>query len=221
MKTIIVGLLLLAVVGCSATGKSEAPEFSFDGLALKSQEDFDAVYVDAAVKVSDYKKVMLMPGTIAFKKDWMRDYNRSTGVNEMVTEKDMATIKARLSKLLYESFKQSLSDQTTLEFVDEEAEGVLLLKPSIINLDVNAPDINRGARDRTFVDSLGEATLFLEGFDSVSGDILVRVIDRSKDRESGFFQYANRATNTAEAKRMINRWSDKFNDLLALARSGE
>jgi predicted DNA binding CopG/RHH family protein len=224
MKVIIAGLIFFAIVGCSAVGtadkqasasKSEQGESTPDGLALKSQADFDSVYVKTKTNISDYKKVMLVPGTVAFKKDWLRDYNRNASVSARASEKDVTNIKERLSALVYETFKQSLLQQTDLEFVDEMAAGVLLLKPSIINLDVNAPDLVKAGRQRTYTQSSGEGTLYLEGFDSVSGDILLRVIDRAKDNESGIYEWSNRVTNTAEAKKTVERWSKKFTDLLA------
>lgn len=222
MKAILVGTALLALSACSSMGGSNSlPATSFDGLTLQSQKDFDAVYAKTDVDVKTYQKVMLVPGDVAFKKDWMRDYNRSTNLSERVNEDDVAEIKAKLSKQVYEAFKTSLANQTSFELVTEQGEDVILLKPSVINLDVNAPDIQTASRQRTFVDSLGEATLFLEGFDSVTGEIVVRVIDRSIDRDSGMMQWGNRTNNAAEARRMSKRWAENFNELLALAEAGK
>jgi hypothetical protein len=53
--------------------------------------------------------------------------------------------------------------------VDEAGEDVLLIRPAIINLDVNAPDTPQAGRSMTYVASAGEMTLYLEAYDSEPG----------------------------------------------------
>ena len=148
-----------------------------------------------------------------FKKNWAHDHRRD------VTERDISRIKTRLARLVYESFKTSLSEQTRFQLVSEKSAGTLLLRPSIINLDVNAPDVNTVSRKRTFTKSAGEASLYLEVYDSVSGQILARIIDHQEDRDNGHLDWANRISNTADAKRIIKKWTTRFNDLLSKAKN--
>jgi hypothetical protein len=207
-----VSVLLISCANTSDQGKisgvASESEYSFDGLALSNDGSFDSIYVKPKVDFTLYDKVMLMPGDVSFKQNWAREHR------EDVTERDVSTIKTRLSRLVYESFKTSLAEQTRFQLVSDTGAGVLLLKPSIIKLDVHAPDVNTTSTSRKFVKSAGEASLYLEVYDSVSGEILARVIDHQEDREKGFFEWANRISNTTDAKRIIKKWTTRFNNLL-------
>ena len=50
-------------------------------------------------------------------------------------------------------------------------------------------------------------TLYLEIFDSVTGQILARVVDRGEDRGMGRIEWQNAVTNKAEADRILRRWA--------------
>jgi hypothetical protein len=97
---------------------------------------------------------------------------------------------------------------------------VLLLRPAIINLDITAPDVPVAGRSRTFTASAGQATLFLELYDSVTGELLARAIDvKSANSMGGFISVTNGATNRAEAQRMLKRWADLLGTFLQNART--
>ncbi len=92
---------------------------------------------------------------------------------------------------------------------------VLLLRPAIIDLDINAPDRPTAGRSRTFTASAGAATLFIELFDSVNGTIIGRAIDRQAARRAGGrMSWSNGVTNSAEARRMFRHWADVLRDFL-------
>ena len=61
----------------------------------------------------------------------------------------------------------------------------------------------------TFAASAGSATLYLELFDSTSGAIIGRAIDRRGNRRGADnFYWANSVSNSAEAKRIMLRWGE-------------
>jgi len=49
--------------------------------------------------------------------------------------------------------------------------------------------------------------MYIELYDSVSGEILARAIDRRADRSHGIMTWSNRATNRADAKRILRTWA--------------
>lgn len=101
------------------------------------------------------------------------------------------------------------------EVVDVAGDDVLALRPAIIDLDVSAPDIGTSGRSRTYTASTGAATLYIQLFDSVSGDILGRAADRQVARRAGGrVTWSNRVTNTAEARRLFIRWGDQLVNFL-------
>jgi len=88
------------------------------------------------------------------------------------------------------------------------------LRPAIIDLDVTAPDTMSAGHSRTFTNSAGATTLFVELFDSVSGEILARAVDREETRQNSTFRYTTRSSNKADATRMLARWADLLRDRL-------
>jgi hypothetical protein len=90
-------------------------------------------------------------------------------------------------------------------------EDVLILRPAIIDLDITAPDVGRQGRSRTYTATAGAATLFVELFDSYSGDLIGRAVDRRATRSTGGFAIrSNRVTNRADARREFGRWADQL-----------
>jgi hypothetical protein len=84
---------------------------------------------------------------------------------------------------------------------------VLIIKPSIIDLDINAPDTMSAGRSRSYTTSTGEMTLSLELVDGTTGQVLARVVDKARGIDTGRVQWTNGVTNRAEAERMLRNWA--------------
>jgi hypothetical protein len=86
---------------------------------------------------------------------------------------------------------------------------VLLILPAIVNLDITAPETSGSGRTNSYVRSAGEMTLYIELYDSVTGDIIAKAVDRQIDRETNqMYTWANSATNRAAAERILSGWAD-------------
>jgi hypothetical protein len=83
----------------------------------------------------------------------------------------------------------------------------LLIRPAIVNLDVAAPDLRTAENIKTYSSEAGQATLFLELYDGVSGEILARAVNASAAGDDSYYQWATRVSNRADAKRMIRKWA--------------
>jgi hypothetical protein len=104
--------------------------------------------------------------------------------------------------------------------VEDLAEDVLLVRPSIVDLDVNAPDTRGAGRTNSYVRSAGEMTLYIELYDSVTGDLIVKALDRRGDRDNhDMYTWANSATNKMAADRILQGWADVLLDALNEAKS--
>lgn len=187
----------------------DIPEFTHDGLQRVIDSRAALAYIKPGADFSTYDRFMILDCYVAFKKDWQKDYNRDQrSVSGRVTEKDMERIRNDMAELFREVFIEELSEKEGYEVVDAPAGNVLLIRPAIIDLVATAPDTLSAGRTYTFVDSAGAATLFLELYDSVSGEILARAIDRKADRSHGTMQWANRVSGRADAKRILRTWAD-------------
>ena len=110
---------------------------------------------------------------------------------------------------------ETLEDNDGFEIVDEADYDVLLVRAAIIDLNVTAPDTTTAARSRTFTADSGAATLYIEVYDSVSGQIIGRSIDRQTARNpGGVMRWTNQATNTADARRVFRSWANQLRDFL-------
>ena len=96
------------------------------------------------------------------------------------------------------------------EIVEEAAEDVLLIRPAIVNLDITAPEQHGSGRTNSYARSAGEMTLFIELFDSETGDLIVKAVDRGVDNpnNAGLYTWANASTNKNAARRILKGWAD-------------
>ena len=182
----------------------ELPAVSPEGLELRKGKVASLLYVRPGVDFSRYTRIAILDCPVAFRKDWERD---RAGSAMRVSQKDMDAIKAGVSAEFLKVFTDELQTKGGYQIVTTGGEDVLVLRPAILDLDVTAPDTMPAGRSYTLSESSGAMTLYLEFFDSVSGQILARAIDREADRGTGQIQWQNRVTNTAEASRILRRWA--------------
>ena len=196
-------------MGCSTSGN--APQVSEDGMQLKVDKRSTIAYKKEGVDFSEYTQVQILPSQVAFKKNWKRDYNRNQAVlSSRIEDKDVIRIKSSVAKLFDEVFTEEFAKTGSNPVVDKAGTGTLIIKPSVINLDINAPDVQSATRSRTYISEAGRATLYLELFDGVSGEILARIIDSEIIGDNSYTTWANRVSNTADAKRTIRKWASKL-----------
>lgn len=194
--------------------KQELAEETHDGLTLVPDRKVAAAYIDSAADFSAYNKVMILDCHVAFKKNWQRDHKRA-GSNISVSSSDMEKIKTEVAVMFREIFAEELSGDGGYEIVDTAGDDVLLVRPAIIDLDITAPDTMSAGRSRTYTTSSGAATLFIELYDSTTGDILARAADRkAAERMGGYLSYTNRVTNQADARRMMRGWAKLLRERL-------
>jgi hypothetical protein len=133
--------------------------------------------------------------------------------------KDIEKIKNTLAMEFQTVFKEAL-EEAGYEVTDESGEDVMIVRPAIINLDVNAPDTPTAGRSTSFTASAGEMTLYIELYDSITGDIFAKALDRKFDRaNAGFYTWTNSVTNRAAAMRILKGWAKILVDALNEAKT--
>lgn len=202
---------LLASTVMAEDASSNNADSSFDNLKPVENARVAHAFIDPNADFSVFKRVAILDPYVAFRSNWQRDQNRSRTRN--VSSNDMTRIKGDVATLFKEVFTERLNN-AGYEVVDVAAEDVLLLRPAIIDLDIAAPDTQTAGRNRTFTADAGAATLYIELFDSISGQIIGRAADRRVARSGGTVNWSNRVTNSAEARRMFGRWADQLTTFL-------
>jgi hypothetical protein len=211
-------LVLLSAPGERVQADDPAPEVSMEGLKLVEKDRRGEIYADPDTDWSVYSRIQLDEATVAFRKNWQRDQNRSQPFK--VRTEDMERIKSELSTLFGEVFAEELKQNGGYELSVESAEDVMRITPRIVDLDVYAPDTRSSpGRTMSYTEQAGRMTLQLEIFDSVTGDMIAKTSDRQEAPRRGYMQWTTSVTNRAEARRMIERWAREFRERLDQARA--
>jgi len=206
--SIFVGIMFLTMLAANVYAEDELPEVSSDGLHLKKDAKVRVAYVKEGASFSQYTKVKILDCYVEFVEDWQRDYNlHEVGLSGRVSDRDAEEIKDRLAAEFRKIFTEELTEAGH-EVVDDTGPDILLLRPAIINLDVNAPDLRTANRGNTWVQSAGQMTLYMEFYDSANNTLLARVVDPQADRGFGTASVSNRVTNRAEADKILRRWAN-------------
>lgn len=205
--SLFIAVLLLSLVnGAAELVADELSQVTHDGLHLVPDTEVAAAWVKPDADFSGYDKFLILDAYVAFKKNWVIEKNRSSV--QTITQRDIEQIKGAMADLFHEVFVEELGTNGRYTVVESPASDVLLLRPAIIDLDVTAPDLDTVSAVRTFAASAGAATLYLELYDSVSGEILARVLDRQAANNAGhIMRYTNKVTNRAAAKEILAGWA--------------
>jgi len=228
MKRFAVTLLLVSAFACmpfaAAQSDAGAPKsrrdaesmWNAEGLSKLNVKGLDVVYARPGATLGGYDKFMLRPITVAFQRDWEK--RSAPGTRTPIKTQDAQRIKDRLSALVREEVTKQLNEGGYM-LVDAPGDNVLEVALSIVNLDVNAPDIKTAGRVETYALSAGEMTLVADLRDSASGDIIMRVFDRTQAREYFHPQRITSVDNAAEARTAASAWAKALRKELDLARS--
>ena len=205
---------LLAISAPLPAEQRELPEVTEDGLHRVPDSKLAIVYAEPGADLSGYQKVQLLEAYVAFKKNWARDQRSRSAQPLTLTSKEIERIKTGLADEFQQEFTTVL-EEGGYPVVDEAGPDVLLIRPAIINLDVTAPDTMAAGRSRAYTDSAGEMTLYIEVYDSVTGDLIAKALDRRMDgRNNGFYTWTNSATNKQAAVRILRGWANILLDAL-------
>ena len=199
-----------------ALAKKSLPAVNDEGMELVKDSDLATVYADPGADLSIYNRIWLQDATVAFKKNWQRDQNRSYRLK--VRTEDMERIQEDVATLFREVFTEELLDGG-YELAEEIGDDVLLVKPAIVDLDVTAPDIQHASRTNSYSESAGEMTLNLELFDSLTGDKIAKATDRKRDYRRGYVEWRTSVSNRSDARRMMTSWAKALRSALDEAKS--
>lgn len=197
-------LVGLTLAGCAAS----QPPPSWDGLELKPAKGIDAVYLKPGADFARYRTVVLDPVQVSFKDTW--DPNQGErGASRKLTVADVQEIRENMTAAFRKTFVDELAagGYTTSEAAAEDA---LRVTAGLTNVYIAAPGREGFGPSRTFSVEASEMTLVLELRDSVSGELLGRVVDRKTGMETGRLQMTSSTTNRADFDRAVTSWARRL-----------
>ncbi|HSC62347.1 MAG TPA: DUF3313 family protein [Caldimonas sp.] len=200
------GVLALTVALTSvpaATKKEIDQALSHGGLEKITVKDIDLAYARPGASLAAYKRVKLERVEVEFRK--AKDPARAGSAIRLSSE-ERERIRSNVSRVVQEEFAKELQKGSIYQVASDAGVDVLRVKPRILDLYVNAPDVGQG-RSRTLVSSAGEMTLVAELADSVSGKVLARVADQRDASKEGRMYLVNGTVNEEEARKIAAGWA--------------
>jgi hypothetical protein len=208
MKRLAIFGLAVMLVGTTAPTflAAQDEKTTWDDLQLTKSSRSQRIYLLPGANFSPYTKVILDPTEVAFRKNFVRDYNRSTGsITQRISEEDandaLSKVKDGMGDVFADEFQKA-----GFQVVQQPGPDVLRVRTGVIDLVVNAPDIRSSSRQYSASWEAGQATLVVEARDSQTGALLGRALDR---RLAGDTQpyLRNAVTNKADFKILFRKWA--------------
>ena len=177
------GLIVAAAVAISITAPATtAAPARNDGLVQVPSRTLDEVYFRPDANLKSYRKVIVDPATVSFRKNWLKDVNSTRGPSRWILQQDVKeitdTASAGFTSAVADSFRSR-----GYEIVTTPGPGVLRVTPQITDLNINAPDVSSSYMQALFNNSAGDATLTMDIRDAATGTLLGQVVDRGTARQ--------------------------------------
>jgi hypothetical protein len=203
---IVMSLSLLAMSFLALPAGAATPPGS-DGLVAVSSRNLDEVYVRPDANFEAYRKVLVDPARVEFRKGWLRSVNATRGPSRWLVPEDAAYIADNAATSLTDVVVASFTSRG-YEIVTAPGAGVLRVSANVTDLVVNAPDVASASMQALYNVTAGEATLTLEVRDAASGMLLGRVVDRGTARElSSRVNRAFGVTNVFWFDALFRQWT--------------
>lgn len=197
-----------------STRRQAAAAWSEDGLQRLDVRGLDLVYARPGSTLAPYRSLWLRPVQVSFQRDWARAQQRDTG--QRARPRDLQRIRAELAAEVDLEVRRELA-RGGYRLVDGPGEDVLELEVRATELYLNAADLPGAAEVRRYTMSFGHVTLVADLRDSVTGDSVMRILDRRIGRDHGVLRYTTRVDNTREVGIVAQEWARALRRQLALA----
>ena len=195
---------LLSVTAWAASKAEMEEAMSHDGLQKVTVQGLALVYARPGATLAGYNRVLIEPVQVAFSRNW--DPTR-TGSRIKLSKEERENIRNGVAGIVQEEFVKELQERSSYKVVNEAGADVLRVKVNIVDLYINAPDTESVARSNTYTVSAGQMTLIAELFDSESGQILSRVVDRREARNDDTLRLSSSVVKRGEAQEIAASWA--------------
>ena len=213
MKISLLIIAAVAIAGCTTAPPSvqEGPnaEVSFDGLHRVDNAIFKLAWRDPDIDFPRYTKIM--PGGAFFefravKKTSSASARAGSNSEFWIDDKDKEKLKVEMSTI----FNEEMAKSTRFSVADAPGPDVLIIRGGLHDIVSNVPP-ERAGRGDVYLSSVGEATLVLEVVDSLSGEVIMRAVERRAAQRSGGAAMASSPVTTwAEVRRLARSWATKL-----------
>jgi len=207
-------LALAFMAGCAADRPPE--EWTDDGLYRVPSRSHGGVYRLPDANFGQYRRVILEPPSIGFIEDWRENHPE---VSQAVFER----IRTEAVRLFREEFTREFVERGSYTFAEDPGPDVLLVIPSIEELNIVAPDAGAEPGRETYTRSPISMTITGDLRDASTNTLVGRVIMFEKGARSGFseneMRIANRVTNAHEQRQAYSKWARLVREAIDVAKA--
>lgn len=224
MNKIIVALIAASFVAGAAmadttatptTKRAAANQWREAGMQPIEVRGVDVAFVRPGAQLAGYKRVLIKPVSVAFRRDWYRDAAIPSGTRIPVRDADR--IKHDLAREVREQLEREFA-RSGYTPVDQPGDDVLEINVQVAELYLNAPDVQKASPVHSYTTSFGELTLIAELRDSRSGAVVMRTLDHTTGRDLGVLRLTTRVENSAEVGMAANALARALRRELDLAK---
>jgi ligand-binding sensor protein len=197
----LVAVVAFCFVAGAASGQSDSP----DGLVKVKSKQMELAWLLPGADFRPYTKVLVDKTQVAFRQNWMKNYNMNVGMaTNMVTQADanqiMTAAQTNFDGIFEDAFRKA-----GYEVVTTTGPDVLRVNSGIVDLTVNAP-LGMSTGQVSWIIYAGQAVLIVEVRDTMTNALLARVADRRATQDMGR-QIASNATNLSDFRQLFSLWS--------------
>ncbi len=190
---------------------SSDAQLSYDGLVPVKNSRFQKAWAAPDIDLSRYTKIIVAPPQFEFRA--VRSTTTGTRRSSSDTEFSISEeSRKKLIDIVQEVFDEELKKSRYFEFTDQPGPDVLILQGAMLDIVSNTPPRLTGRGD-IYLSRVGQITLVLELRDSLSGETLVRAVERRAIEPAG--NYGMRSTPVTtwqEVRRLARRWAVKLRE---------
>jgi len=216
-SNLLFGLGLAAILASGCAGNRPPDETTADGLVRVPARSVGGVYRAPYATFTQYQRLILEPPSISFVEDWAENHPE-------VSPKELARLRAETIQLFRDEFTREFVKRGPYKFADEPAPDVLLVSPSIEELDIKTPEAGMEPGNLTYLPGR-PVTMKVSGDfrDAVTGKLVGRVITYHlpEQNPNSELRISNRPANAQEQRRVFAEWSLLVHEALNVAKAAK
>lgn len=184
---------------------AKAPE-TWDGLVRVPAKSADLLYLRPGADFSGYNAIMLDPTEVAFRKNWKKDLDRSRVGVRRASDADIRKAIDEAQVKLRSIFEKRFSE-TGFGIVSTPGENVARVFVGVANVDVAAPEMRTAGRSHSYSQEAGRATVVIDVRDSLSGELLGRVVDHGVAGDH-LMTWRDSSSNWGDFEQLFDEWAN-------------
>ena len=196
------------LAGCSSLGGLPSPAllagYDWEGLEPVEMRGMDYAALDPQADFARYTRVIVDPVDVSLDADWS-PYRPGSTLDP--NERDLERIAGQMAGVVREGIMDAFRDGGRYQLAEDAAPGTLRVRARLVDVRLNAPDLQGPARTEQFARSAGEWTLVAELVDAQDGVVVGRLVDRWVDPDQQYMRRMTRVDNTLALQRAVDAWA--------------